>query len=502
MKPAGRVLLLLSGAGTLLLAQPLEGQGYRLRLDSRVQTVAYRGVRQDSILASDVVIAPTGGFQTPDGFFVRCPPGSNHCFFFRPGPYQQGGPFVTSADLTLWGLGMRGLSVRVNARAGADLGESDVWPGTDPAMQLLEAYAEYTISTVTARLGRQLVVNRLGFAGLDGGRALIRFPASGVEAEGYVGWGMGRATALPVSSPVLNPLDDFQPASRQIVAGGAVGWRSRSADVRLDYQREVEQDSRQFGSERAALTAELRPHAHWSITAGADYDLANTWFGTADATVRYTDSRITALVGARQYRPHFDLWTIWGAFSPIPYHAVNASVWLRPIAGLELRGRGERYVYSPAEVETPLVDVDNDGWRLGVGASYSLGRVWTFDAGYREEYGPGASSHGFEGSISAVPTPQLTLTAYGATLDRPLEFRFEEAGVDVLGLDAEWRPSATLQLFLGGAHYREDRRRPDASGFDWNQTRLRAGITLFLGSGADRTPLPRAIRSRPPSGTR
>ncbi len=136
------------------------------------------------------------------------------------------------------------------------------------------------------------------------------------------------------------------------------------------------------------------------------------------------------------------------------------------------------------------MDVDDDGWRLGVGASFSPNAVWTFDAGYREEYGPGASSHGFEASISAVPLAQLTLTAYGSTLDRPLEFRFEEAGVDVLGLDAEWRPSDRLRLALGGAHYREDRRRPDASGIDWNQTRLHAGVTLFLGSGADRSRLP------------
>jgi hypothetical protein len=494
--------LFVAAVGTVLDVCGLQAQGYRLRLDARAQAVAYRGVRPDSVPFANVVIAPTGGFQTSDGFFVHCESGAIYCFFFRPGPYQQGGPLVTSADLTLWALGINGLSVRVNGRAGVDLGESDVWPGTDPAAQLLEAYAEYAVRGVSARLGRQLVTNRLGVVGVDGGRAVVRFPQVGVEAEGYLGWGMARATALPVSSSALNPLDDFQPRVRQIVAGTALGWTSRYGNVRLDYQREVERESRQFGSERAALSGELRPSAHWSVVAGAEYDLANTWFGNADASLRYTSPRLTALVGARQYRPHFDLWTIWGAFSPVPYHAVNASIWIRPLPRLELRGRGERYAYSPTETETPLVDVDNDGWRLGVGATLSLGKVWTFDAGYREEYGPGASSHGFEGSVSAVPVPQLTVTAYGATLDRPLEFRFEEAGVDVLGLDAEWRPSSVLRLFLGGAHYREDRRRPDASGFDWNQTRLNTGMTLFLGSGADRTPLPRALRTRPPAGTR
>jgi hypothetical protein len=494
--------LLLVCIGFQLVAGRLEAQGYRLRLDTRAQAAAYRGVREDSVPATDVVIAPNGGLQTSDGFFVRCPSGATHCFFFRPGPYRQGGPLVTSADLTLWGLGVPGLSIRLNGRAGVDLGASDVWPGTDPAVQLVEAYAEYVLPNLTARAGRQLLTNRLGVTGIDGGRAVVRLPRVGVEAEGYLGWGLARATALSVSSSALNPLDDFQPRARQLVAGVGVGWRGRYADLRLDYQREVERESRQFGSERAALSSELRPLLHWSITGGVEYDLANTWFGTSEATVRYTASRLTAAIGARQYRPHFDLWTIWGAFSPVPYRAVTASLWIRPASRLELRGRWERYAFSPAEAETPLVNVDNDGWRFGAGASFSLGKVWTFDAGYREEYGPGASSHGFEGSISAVPIPQLTLTGYGATLDRPLEFRFEEAGVDVLGMDAEWRPSALMRVSLGAAHYREDRRRADASAFDWNQTRLNAGITLYLGSGADRTPLPRALRTRAPAGAR
>jgi hypothetical protein len=322
-----------------------------------------------------------------------------------------------------------------------------------------------------------------------------------LEAEGYLGWGLARATALSVSSSALNPLDDFQPRRRQLVAGGALGWSGRLANIRLDYQREVERESRQFASERAALSGELRLHSRWSITAGAEYDLANTWIGTADAMVRYTSPWLTAVAGARQYRPHFDLWTIWGAFSPVPYHAVNASVWVRPLPRVELRGRWEQYAFSPAEAETPLVDVDDDGWRFGAGASFSPNDIWTFDLGYREEYGPGASSHGFEGSVSAVPVPTLTLTAYGSTLDRPLEFRFEETGVDVVGLDAEWRPNERVRLALGGAHYAEDRRRPDAGGFDWNQTRLHARVTLLFGTGADYAPLPRAVRPQRRSGS-
>src|SRR5918995_1670508 len=373
--------------GLGLASGSMEAQGYRLRLDARAQAAAYRGVRADSVSATEVMTAPTGGFQTSDGFFVRCPAGGAHCFFFRPGPYRQGGPVVGSADLTLWGLGLSGLSFRLNGRAGLDVGESDLWPGTEPPFQLLEAYADYAAQDWSGRLGRQLLVNRLGIVGVDGARGVVRVRPLSLEAEGYLGWGLARGTALGVSSSALNPLDDFQPRSRQLVAGGAVGWVGRQADLRLDYQRGLGRDSRQLGSERAALSGELRLPSRWTVTAGVEYDLANTWFGNADASVRYTAPWLTAVLGARQYRPHFDLWTIWGAFSPVPYHAVNASAWVRPVARLELRGRWEQYAFSPAEAETPLVDVDDDGWRFGVGASFSPNAAWSFDAGYREEYG-------------------------------------------------------------------------------------------------------------------
>ena len=184
-------------------------------------------------------------------------------------------------------------------------------------MQLIEAYAEYAQPVFTVRGGRQLLANRLGTPGFDGGAVTIR--PGRLRTRGR--WstpasGLARATAIPVTSPVLNPLDDFQPSSRQILAGAAVGYSRAEIDVRADYQREVDRDTRNFVSERAALSLDLRPLPHWSLAAGVDYDLANTWFGNADAVVRYTSPRITVAGGVRQYRPHFDLWTIWGVFTP------------------------------------------------------------------------------------------------------------------------------------------------------------------------------------------
>ena len=82
-------LVAVLGAG--LLTSSLEAQGYRLRLDARAQAAAYRGVRADSVLFTDVVVGPTGGFQTTDGFFVHCN-GGVRCFSSAPVPISRVGP--------------------------------------------------------------------------------------------------------------------------------------------------------------------------------------------------------------------------------------------------------------------------------------------------------------------------------------------------------------------------------------------------------------------------
>ena len=199
-----------------LSATAASAQGYRIRLDSRYQLVAFRGVTPDSIPADSAVIGSTGGFQTPDGFAVVCTPGSSFCRYFRAGPRLASQPLVNSADITVWGLGITGLSVRGNARWGADLGSDDHWPGTEPALQLLEGYAEYTTSSITGRLGRQHVTGRFGWTGFDGAALSARLPRHGLELSVYGGWGLARSLDVPITTPSLNPLDEFQLPQRHL----------------------------------------------------------------------------------------------------------------------------------------------------------------------------------------------------------------------------------------------------------------------------------------------
>ena len=340
MRFASRCAIAL-GVGCLCLARVgAQAQGYRLRLDSRAQRASYRGVMADSILGAQAVTGPTGGFETPDGFAVRCHVRAPTASTSARGRNWTGRTVVSSADLTLWGFGIRGLSLRLNGRVGVDLGASDVWPGIEPAVQLIEAYAEYAQPVFTVRAGRQLLANRLGTLGFDGGKVTLRPGRLGLEAVVYAGLGLARATAIPGDEP--GPQSARRLPTQQPPDPGRRRGRLQRAeiDVRADYQRELDGDTRNFVSERAALSLDLRPLPHWSLESGVDYDLANTWFGNADAVVRYTSPWITVAGGLRQYRPHFDLWTIWGAFTPVPYHAGNIASGCARFAGSSCEGGG------------------------------------------------------------------------------------------------------------------------------------------------------------------
>jgi len=472
-------------------------QEYRMRVETRAQAAAFRGVTLDSIPVADTVGTPGEGPRTVDGYAVRCRAGAPYCTFFRPGPERRGGPVTTTADLTLWGLGVTGLSVRAAGRLGFDAGTADAWPGAEPAFQLLEGYAEYATRRVTARLGRQVIVSRLGFTGFDGAGAIVRDAARGLELQVYGGWGLARGAAIPVTSPALNPLDDFQPRARQLVAGAGGGWSAAAGDVRLEYQREVDPRSRSFVSERIGVDAAARPLANVRIGVGADYDLAAAWWGSAEGSVSYVAPRWRATLLGRRYRPHFDLWTIWGVFSPVPYRSVQTSVAVAVIPRLEVRGRYERYRFDDAEADTPLLDVKRDGWRLGLGFTARPAPQWAVDAGYEREYGPGASAVGSSGTLTYEPTRRLRIAALVSAIARPLEFRFNEAVVRVYGLDAQLAPSERLRIGLTAQRYQEEHERPDAAAFDWSQWRLSARVAIAFGTEIDVRGLPPAIRMLP-----
>ena len=83
-----------------------------------------------------------------------------------------------------------------------------------------------------------------------------------------------------------------------------------------------------------------------------------------DIALTYLKPRFSLSAGARRYRPYFSLWTLWGAFSPVPYNAVNISAETRLTSRISINGRAEHYKYDDAEVSTALVPQLEDRGRL------------------------------------------------------------------------------------------------------------------------------------------
>jgi hypothetical protein len=179
----------------------------------------------------------------------------------------------------------------------------------------------------------------------------------------------------------------------------------------------------------------------------------------------------------------------------VGYDAGTANVRITPLKGFSVTGHGERYGYDATGLTSPLVDVQSDGWRWSISADASPRSDVDLSGGYHRELGPGAGSTGFEGSATYRYRGQLSLTASGASLLRPLEFRFDDSQVWMVGLRAEFRPTPVWSLAAGVSHYGESRNRPDAANFDWNQTRVDIRITALIGSNADADRLPPAVPS-------
>ena len=483
---------------SLLVAAPTtaKSQGYRLRLDARAQAVSYRGLTPDSIPASEVIAGSTGSLTTPDGIALRCT-GGTYCYFFRPGPERQGVPVSGTASLIMWGLGIPDLTLHATGRLVADLGDADAWPGTDPAVQLLEGYLEYSRDWFAGRGGRLLVSSRLEPIGVDGAWLRARWNRYDVETTAYGGWGLGQAAVVPITSPVLNPLDEWRPRDRQLVVGAELAWLPGPLDLRGEYRREIEPETGDYISERTAVSLSVRPRADFQARGGIDYNLAEGIVGNADLSLTYLGPRFTLTAGGRRHRPYFSLWTLWGAFSPVPYHALHGSTEVRATDWLRWRGRAERYWYDDAEVTTPLIQVKDRGWRVSTGVTVNPRPRWTIDGEYLAEFGPGASSRYFDAMVEFDPGERLRVAAYGGVLERPLELRFYDARTWWLGGRTEWQAHSQWRVWADVAWFNEDRDRPDPAATTFDQVRLRSGVTLSLGTNADRVPLLPARRGRP-----
>ncbi|HXV86758.1 MAG TPA: hypothetical protein VD793_08675, partial [Gemmatimonadales bacterium] len=165
-----------------------------------------------------------------------------------------------------------------------------------------------------------------------------------------------------------------------------------------------------------------------------------------------------------------------------------------PVAGVEVRARGEFYQFDNAGVSVGLVSVEHDGWRWTLGARTTRLARWTLDAAVHRERGTGAAALGYEAQATFDPSPRLALTAHGAWMRRPLEFRFDDSRTWTYGVRGDLRfPLTGARFYAEVQRYDETRAREDAARVSWDQLRLNLGATITVGSGADQRSLHPAI---------
>jgi hypothetical protein len=472
-------------------ASGASAQDYRVRIDARAQSVWFRELEQDSIPLGEAVPTGNGSFETVDGRAVRCT-GASHCFFFRAGRRLHGLPVATTANLTMWGLGVEGLSLRGSGRYMTDAGGDDVWGTAQPSLQLIEGLVEYQRATLVARAGRQLLSSRLEAMGFDGGWARYRIDRMHLELTGYGGWGLGQAAVVGASNPALNPLDEWRPRNRQVVAGAEAAWLYRDFDLRGEYRREIDPEDDYFVSERAAVSLGSRLGS-FRLHGGLDYNIAEGHLGNVDASATYLATGYSVTAGARRYRPYFSLWTLWGAFSPVPHDAFHVSAETRLTRAVSLHGRAERYQFHDADVSTALVPgLEDRGWRARIGARARQGERWSVDGTLGLERGPGAAAASADLSVGFVPAERFAFDVYAGTLSRPLELRYYDAESRWIGGRAQVQLAGDRRVWADAAFVHDTRDRPDTGGASMNQLRLRAGASIAFGSRADRMPLPPA----------
>ncbi len=459
----------------------LSAQGVRGTATTTTRWVQLRGIEADSVPIDQVTRNADGTF-TYLGQGVACF-GGDRCVYYRPGPRQDAVALTQDVSFTAWGLGVRGLSATGLLRARADLAGSFTWARSDDAFDAMLLYVELDRTPARFRLGRMQTTGGLGFSGYDGVHVMVG-PLRSATVEAYGGRSLARGLAEP-RNDVLRGLESFlldrdawligAAATAQPVAGLSIAGR---------YQREIWTDRSGLLSERAALDIGFTRLRRLTLSASADWDFAFERLGKADLTARMPvlsgPRSLWLEATARRYVPYFELWTIWGFFSPVAWHEVEVLAGWQPSGSLGLRGSAGWRRYDDTETVEVLSPLANDAARLTARVDWRSARGWLVQASYTLEDGFGAFLSSGDAGVRWQPRPELTLAIDSTAFQQIEQFRIGEGAVLGGAASGAWRVRDGLELSGGLSAYRQAfENRP--SGVDWNQWRGWAALRIGFG---------------------
>jgi hypothetical protein len=457
----------------------LAAQGVRISGVTTMQFIELRQLVTDSLAAS--VVSGAGEWRTTaDGVPALCPTGSSFCQFERSGNRISAAPILQDLTIAAWGW-QEGLSFHANLRARTQIGNDSgfIYPRANDHLDFLDAYAQLDRATWQGRLGRQWVTGGLGMYAFDGANALWRHDSFILE-----GWG-GRALLggldEPYTSAQLAAVDNLPPQQNGYLFGGRARYRPDPITaVALTYQRVLVADRSGLYSERASLDASTRSFGP-AIDLGLNYD-----FSTGD----WNEARLRIGTGwsgsvgysleARHSRPFFELWTIWGAFSPVGFDEERATVdWAPHGSPLTFSFRGAYRKY--AESGTAGIELRTNGWRAGGDARWQGDGALSASGSYDVDIGSGAASTDARAGVKWIASSDLSLGADAVVTQNIYEFRVGTGRIYGAAFDGAVRVTPDVRLAMDVGLYQHTLTN-GAPGPDWTQRRASMRLEWTLGS--------------------
>lgn len=467
------VLLATSMATSVVAAQSVLVTG-----STSVRFVELRPLVRDSVPAD----AATGGLlrQLPDGRIVRCVPGDSFCHDVRPGAPAWSLPVQQDVNASAFGFG-RGLRLYAHLRGRSTVaGDRALWPQQEDHFDVMTLYGELERDRVRIRLGRQWKVSGLGYYNFDGIGASMR-PTPSTWFEVYGGRSLVRGLNEARTGGALESIENLSLPNAGVLFGVHGRYRpSPRLSLSAAYQLDVRGDRAAAYSELAVAEGTLRV-GRGAVDGSVEFDLGGQALNQARLALTSAPlGRTTLFAEARRYHPYFELWTIWGAFSPVGFDEGRGGVtWTsrdtRWAGRIEASYR--RYGSSGADAAD---EYRTSGWGVGASGRWTPERAWLLDASYRVEAGFGASRWEGQAGVQRLFNGSATLMLQGVAFQRLYEFRLDQSTVLGIGGEGSVPLGERGRLLASAMTYRHAADGP--SPVDWTQRRMSVRLEWAVGA--------------------
>ncbi|MDZ4804359.1 MAG: hypothetical protein SGI90_05825 [Candidatus Eisenbacteria bacterium] len=432
-------------AGILLIASclPAAAQGIRGEFRVGASAIDFRTVERDSFPESEV---PGDGItrRLPDGSLVTCVPGG-YCYRYRSGTLQTASPMTQDLNLTAW-PGWRGVQARTHLRG--RFGSDDLWPRSDQELAVLDLSVDFDRDDFRLRAGRQDHHGGLGAIHFDGGSILWKGPST-LRLTAFGGRSLGRGLDAPYSGSLLAEADNIANELGAVLIGFEGRVRPTSTlSTSLLYQREIRTDRASLYSERMALDAGWQAGRSRAEFSG-DLDVASLVINDLRLLLgRSITPGLDLAIEARHSSPFFELWTIWGAFTPVGFDQLRLSGSYRASAVLTFDATAAYRDYRDTETGIGLAPIEGDAFRSHLGGGFHQGG-WSASATAGVDHGFGAYRGQFDLALDRSFGPRTAFGLHALGTEQFTEFRFGEGtthGVGFVGRHGAGAVDVTAQL--------------------------------------------------------